>query len=223
MDLSPLYGLRLRTDRLELRWPDENEIVELGHLAQTGVHDPGEMPFVAPWTDAAGEPAFLTQFSDFHQGLRREWRPQDWQLDLGVWAADQLIGVQGIVGHDFAANRVVKTGSWLAQSFQGRGYGTEMRAAVLELAFHGLGAAAALSSALDGVDASMRVSQKLGYVEDGETTIEVRGERRVDRRMRLTRDDWIDLERISVRISGLEPCIPLFGLDHPPEPWVPSC
>ena len=223
MDLAPLYGLRLRTDRLELRWPDEDEIVALGRLARTGVHDPAEMPFLGPWTDAAAEPDFLVRFTDFHEGLRRDWRPDQWQLDLGVWAADELIGVQGIVGHDFAATGVVKTGSWLAQSFHGRGYGTEMRAAVLELAFHGLGAEAALSSALEGADASMRVSQKLGYVEDGETTIEVRGERRIDRRMRLTRDHWIDLERISVRISGLESCIPLFGLDRPAEPWVPSC
>lgn len=223
MDLAPLYGLRLRTDRLQLRWPDTDEIAALGRLAETGVHDPAEMPFVVPWTDAIGRPDFLGQFRAFHEGLRRDWRPDEWQLDLGVWAADELIGVQGVVGHDFASTREVKTGSWLAQSFQGRGFGTEMRAAVLEFAFHGLGAKAAVSSALDGVDASARISGKLGYVTDGETSIEVRGERRLDRRMRLTRDHWIDLERISVRISGLEPCIPLFGLDHPPEPWVPSC
>lgn len=223
MDLSALYGLRLRTDRLELRWPDGDEISELARLAQTGVHGPAEMPFVVPWTDAIGSPDFLTRFGDFHQGLRRDWRADDWQLELGVWAAEEPIGVQGVAGHDFARTREVKTGSWLAQSTQGRGFGTEMRAAVLELAFHGLGAQVARSSALDGADASMRVSRKLGYVEDGESEIEVRGERRRDRHMRLTRDHWIDLERISVRISGLDACIPLFGLDHPPEPWVPSC
>lgn len=223
MDLTALYGLRLRTDRLELRWPDDEEIDALGRLAQTGVHDSGDMPFLVPWTDALGEPDFPARFRDFHHGLRRDWSVEEWQLDLGVWAADELIGVQGVVGHDFAATREVKTGSWLAQSFQGRGYGTEMRAAVLELAFHGLGAEAALSSALEGADASMRVSQKLGYVEDAQTVVQVRGRPHLDRRMRLTRDRWIDLERISVRISGLEPCIPLFGLDHQPEPWVPSC
>lgn len=223
MDLSPLYGLRLRTDRLELRWPDEEEIVALARLAQTGVHEPDEMPFVVPWTDRLADSDFIEQFVAFHTGLRHDWSPEDWSLELGVWAADELIGVQGILGHHFLATHEVKTGSWLAQSFHRRGYGTEMRAAVLELAFHGLGADAALTSALDGADASVRVSQKLGYVDDGESAIEVRGERRLDRRMRLTRDRWIDRERISVRISGLEPCIPLFGLDHAPEPSVPSC
>ncbi len=223
MDLTPLYGLRLRTDRLELRWPDEEEIATLGRLAQTGVHDPAEMPFVVPWTDRLADADFLERFAGYHSGLRHDWRPEQWQLELGVWAAEEPIGVQAVVGHDFSSTHEVKTGSWLAGNFHGRGFGTEMRAAVLELAFHGLGAGAALSSVLDGAEASMRVCRKLGYVEDGERWVEVRGERRLDRQMRLARDRWIDQERISVRISGLEPCIPLFGLDHPPGPWVPSC
>jgi hypothetical protein len=67
------------------------------------------------------------------------------------------------------------------------------------------------------------VSEKLGYVDEGETWVEVRGQMRRDSRMLLTRDSWTDQERISVRISGLERCMPLFGLKHPPEPWVPSC
>ncbi len=117
----------------------------------------------------------------------------------------------------------MKSGSWLAQRSHGRGYGTEMRAAILELAFAGLGAQAANSSVLEGAGASARVSEKLGYVDAGESWVEVRGERRLDRQLRLTRDRWIDRERISVRISGLEACIPLFGLNGPPDPWVPSC
>jgi RimJ/RimL family protein N-acetyltransferase len=223
MDLTPLYGLRLRTDRLELRWPDAAELVELARLAQTGVHEPDETPFVVPWTDHVGEPGFVDEFIGYHEGLRRSWSVADWSLELGVWAADELIGVQGMMAHGFLATGEVKTGSWLARRFHGRGFGTEMRAAILELGFHGLGAETAFSSALAGAGASMRVSQKLGYVEDQESWVEVRGERRLDRRMRLARDHWIDRERISVRISGLEQCISLFGLNHLPEPTVPSC
>jgi len=223
MDLTPLYGLRLRTDRLELRWPTDEELVELARVAEGGVHDPGEMPFVVPWTDGIGEPGFIEAFVDHHLGLRRSWSVEDWSLELGVWAADDPIGVQGLLARSFAAGRELKSGSWLAQRSHGRGYGTEMRAAILELAFGGLGAQEANSSALDGALASARVSEKLGYVDAGESWIEVRGERRLDRQLRLTRDRWIDRERISVRISGLEACIPLFGLNGPPDPWVPSC
>jgi RimJ/RimL family protein N-acetyltransferase len=181
------------------------------------------MPFVVPWTDDLGSPGFVEEFVDYHLGLRETWQPRHWQLELGVWAADELIGVQAIVGRDFTTTGELATGSWLAQSFQGRGYGTEMRAAVLELAFHGLGANAALSSVLDGAHASYRVAQKLGYVQDREDWIQVRGERRLDRHMRLTRDRWTDQERTSVRISGLEQCFPLFGLKGAPNPWLPSC
>jgi RimJ/RimL family protein N-acetyltransferase len=223
MDLAPLYGLRLRTDRLELRWPDEEELIELAQLAQTGVHDPDEMPFVVPWTDGIGAPGFVQRFVQFHLGKRRDWAPEHWSLELAVWCADEPIGVQSMESKAFDETRVVKTGSWLAQRFHGQGFGTEMRAAVLELAFHGLGAHAALSSVLDGAEASLHVSQKLGYVDDGEEWVQVRGQPRRDRRLRLTRDAWIDRERISVRISGLERCFPLFGLNGPPEPWVPSC
>jgi RimJ/RimL family protein N-acetyltransferase len=223
MDLAPLYGLRLRTDRLELRWPDEDELVALGHLAETGVHDPGEMPFMVPWTDEIGKPGFVEEFVDYHLSLRDDWQPRNWQLELGVWAADELIGVQTVVGRDFKAGEDLTTGSWIAQTFQGQGYGTEMRAAALELVFHGLGASAAVSKVLDGAHASFRVAEKLGYVQDGEEWVQVRGERRLDRHMRLTRDRWTDQERTSVRISGLEPCFPLFGLNGPPDPWHPSC
>lgn len=223
MDLTPLRGLRLRTDRLELRWPSEEELVELAHVAETGVHDPTAMPFVVPWTDGIGSPGFVSDFVGYHREVRDSWRPDRWSLELGVWAADQPLGAQSLVAHDFATTRTVNTGSWLAQRFQARGYGTEMRAAVLELAFHGLGALIAASHVLDGVEASARVSERLGYVEAGERRIEVRGEPRLDRELRLTRDRWIDRERISVRISGLEACRPLFGLDGPPDPSRPSC
>lgn len=223
MELAPLYGLRLRTDRLELRLPDEDELVQLARLAETGIHDPAEMPFVVPWTDGIGRPGFVDGFVAYHLGLRETWSADDWFLELGVWAADQLLGIQSLGGRDFASTRELRSGSWLARQFQGRGYGTEMRAAILELAFRGLGAEAALSSSLDGVEASYRVSQKLGYVDDGESWLEVRGQRRLDRHLRVTRDRWTDQERISVRISGLEQCLPLFGLKGPPEPWIPSC
>lgn len=223
MDLAALYGLRLRTDRLELRWPDEGELAELARLAERGIHDPAEMPFVVPWTDDIGKPGFTDAFVAYHLGVREEWSVASWQLELGVWAAEELIGTQALAGHEYARTGELKTGSWLGRSFQGRGYGTEMRAAVLELAFHGLGAQAVLSSSLEGVEASLRVSRKLGYVDAGESWPEVRGQRRRDRHLRLTRDRWTDTERISVRISGLEQCFPLFGVKGPPDPWIPSC
>ena len=67
------------------------------------------------------------------------------------------------------------TGSWLGLRHQGRGIGTEMRAAVLLFAFDHLGATRARSAAFVDNPASLRVSEKLGYRPDGTETIVRRG------------------------------------------------
>lgn len=46
---------------------------------------------------------------------------------------------------DFPTLRTAGTGSWLGRSYQGKGLGTEMRAAILHLLFSGLDAVAATS------------------------------------------------------------------------------
>lgn len=50
-DLWPTYALRIHTPRLTLRLPDENELAALAQLAADGVHEPGERPFLTPWTE----------------------------------------------------------------------------------------------------------------------------------------------------------------------------
>jgi len=51
IDHWPLRGLRLVTERLVLRQPDEGELAALADVAAAGVHQPGEQPFLTPWTD----------------------------------------------------------------------------------------------------------------------------------------------------------------------------
>jgi hypothetical protein len=47
-DLWPIAGLVVRTPRLELRWPYDDDLVALASLAGEGVHGPDEMPFSTP-------------------------------------------------------------------------------------------------------------------------------------------------------------------------------
>lgn len=211
-ELEPLRGLRLRTPRLELRLPNEDELVELAHVAEQGVHPPEEMPFFVAWTDGIGKPGFVDEFVAFHLQLREDWRPGNWHLLLGVWAGAEPMGAQGIDAEDFASTRTAETGSWLGQRFQARGFGTEMRAAVLELLFRGLGGLVATSGALDGNSASARVSEKLGYVQAGEGVASPRGVPVRERKFRLERETWEELDRVSVEIIALDPCLALFGL-----------
>jgi RimJ/RimL family protein N-acetyltransferase len=209
-DLSPLYALRLRTPRLELRLGSHDELVTLGRLAEEGIHPPEEMPFAIAWSDQIGEPDFMDGFLAFHESELADWRPEKWSLNLLVWTVNELVGMQGVGAEAFAERRTVETGSWLGSRYQRRGLGTEMRAAVLELAFRGLGAEAAESGALAGNAASWRVSEKLGYRMIGTHTVSPRGEPVESRDLRVTRSAWTP--PLEVEIEGLEPCLPLFGL-----------
>ena len=146
---------------------------------------------------------------------RADWRVQEWHLELGVFVEGEPAGVQAVESKDFAGTRTVGTGSWLGQGFQGRGVGTEMRAAALELAFRGLGAQLARSGAVDGNVASLRVSEKLGYREVGRGTVAPRGVELPHTDVALRREDW--RPPFDVEIDGLEPCLPLFGASGPGE------
>jgi RimJ/RimL family protein N-acetyltransferase len=170
----PLHGLRLRTPRLELRLPTLSELDALADLAALGVHDPDVQPFAVAWTDVSPDERALATLRH-HWSMWAAWQPDDWRLNLVTVLDGTVVGSQGIGATGFAVLREVSTGSWLGQAYQGRGIGTEMRAAVLHLAFEGLGARYATSGAHEDNTASLRVSGKLGYADDGIERLVVRG------------------------------------------------
>ncbi|QVQ52798.1 GNAT family N-acetyltransferase [Spiractinospora alimapuensis] len=210
VDHFPLYGLRLRTPRLELRLADLEELGALGDVAAAGIHDGDEMPFATPWTDAPPEERARGTIQHFWSMLAGI-RPAQWALPMVVFSAGAPIGMQEIHAEDFSVLRSVGSGSWLGQAHQGQGIGTEMRAAVLHLAFAGLGAEYAQSEAFDDNPASLRVSVKLGYEPDGQELRVVRGVKRKGQRFRLTRAAWERHRGIEVEMTGVEPCLPLLG------------
>ena len=210
-DHWPLYGLRLRTPRLELRLPDPADLSALADAAAAGVHDPAIQPFTTPWTDT--DPATRARnVLTWHWRLLSRWSPEDWTLPLVTVAQGTVIGTQDVGGRSFARLREVRTGSWLGTAYQGRGYGTEMRAAILHLAFHGLGAEFARSEAFEDNPASYRVSRKLGYADDGTERYVVRDRVKVGRRLLLDRASWAAARTVPVEIEGLAACLPMFGL-----------
>jgi len=210
-DQTSLLALELRTERLELRLPRNHELPALARVAIAGIHPPDFMPFAVAWTDRAAEPTFVDEFIEYHLGHRATWSPEDWSLELGVWANGTLVGVQGMRATSFPRDRRVTTGSWLGAAHQGKGIGTEMRSAALALAFEGLDASTAISGALDGNTVSARVSEKLGYTVAGSQTVTPRGVPVTERCFELTRELWHEHARIDVSISGLEACRGLFG------------
>jgi RimJ/RimL family protein N-acetyltransferase len=207
----PLFGLRIRSANLVLRLPIDDDLPGLLDLARAGIHPPDEMPFGVAWTDAAGTD-FDRGFLQHHWKWRASWRPEEWSLNLMVDWEGRPVGAQTISGEDFAIHRVVDSGSWLGLEFQGRGFGKEMRSAVLSFAFDGLGARAATSSAFLDNAASNAVSRSLGYAEDGRGALAPRGVSRETQRFRMTDELWRSRPRPPVEIEGLDACREMFGI-----------
>jgi RimJ/RimL family protein N-acetyltransferase len=209
----PLFDLCIRTPRLELR-PDWDEgLLELAEEAARGIHDPAFMPFLHPWT-AVDDDARALGVLQWNWKTRGELTPEKWALNLLVCLDGRVVGTQGLMAEHFAKLRTVETGSWIGLEHQGRGIGREMRAAALHLAFAGLGAARAVSSAFEDNTRSLRVSRALGYEDDGEQWY-VRGtEQEPGRvvRLKLSRERWESHRPdYDITIEHLEACLPLLG------------
>lgn len=218
----PLFDLVVRTPRLEVRLPREDEFPDLVALADQGIHDPDTMPFFVAWTDL--EPARRArETAQWLWGRRADWSPDKWTFTGAVFVDGHVVGIQDVGAEHFRSVRSVETGSWLGRAHQGQGLGREMREAVLHLAFAGLGAEEALSGAFEDNAASLATSRAVGYAENGEA----RGPRREGSartiRFRLDRAGWERHRRDDIEIDGLEPCLELFvGRPTAVEPPVPA-
>ena len=151
----PLFGLRLRTPRLELRLPTPADLDALADLAAAGVHDEDTQPFTAAWTDAPPDQRALSTVQH-HWSAWGSWKPAQWTLNLVADRDGTIVGTQG---------------------------------------------------------ASLAVSRKHGYADDGVDRVVIRGQAAVVRRLRLDRPTWEAHRRIPVEIEGLGPCLEHFGVD----------
>ncbi len=173
----------------------------LAEAAVKGVYAPGERPFFSKW--AEGSPEEVSRTVVQRQWRKRgAWIPEHWALELAVFEGGQPIGTQEVRAKDFAALREVESASWLGVEY---------------LAFAGLGAAYALSASFVDNASSAAISRKLGYQPDGIQRDANDGEVLVTQRFRLSRAQWEAAERPTVSVTGLEPCLGLFGVSQKAE------
>ncbi|MCX6519191.1 MAG: GNAT family protein [Actinobacteria bacterium] len=208
----PLFDLRVVTPRLELRAIDDDMGVALAQLASRGIHDPGFMPFAVEWTDVQGD-ELLRNTMQYYWRCRADWSAASWSLNLAVVVDGEVVGTTGLMGQHFPELRQFETGSWLGREFQGRGIGTEMRMASLQLGFAGLDARVATTVAFDDNPSSLGVTGKLGYVANGRSRRLRRGAPATSLHFEMSRAHWeANVRRDDITIHGLEGCLPLFGL-----------
>ena len=205
----PLFGLVVRTPRLELRVPRDADLGSLIALIDEGIHDPVTMPFLQNFTDTP-PPRRGRDSLQFWWRQRAEWSPDAWSYSGVVFVEGSVVGVQGMDARNFGSLRSVETGSWLGRAYQGRGLGKEMRQAILHLAFEGLGAEEAHSGAFYDNAPSLATSRSVGYVENGETLALRRGVPDRIRRVRMDRATWVARRRDDIEIVGLDACLDMF-------------
>ena len=211
----PFFDLRVTTPSLELRYPDDADLMEIATLAAHGVHPPDQMPFAVPWTDVPPPEQQRNTLKHFWLA-RATLTPETWSLPLVAVRDGEIVGNQSVASQgDFRETKAVGTGSWVGQAHQGQGIGKEMRAAVLHLSFAGLGADVALSGAYIDNPASIAVSRALGYEDNGIHFGSRRGQPARQHMFRLERPAWDQRRRDDIVIEGLEPCLPLLGLGAP--------
>lgn len=213
MDMTtafPPFGVRVEAGPLVLRPITDEVLPALIDLVLTGVHDPREMPFYVPWTDAAPED-LSRQFAQFHWGMRSRWSRESWTLSFAVEYDGVIVGAQDFATSDYLVTRTGETGSWLGLEHQGRGIGTRMRQAICALVFDHLDANEIESGAFVDNASSLAVSRKVGYRPNGTKRYERRGELAIGQRLLLTPEDFVRGEPIVV--TGVEELRRFIGLD----------
>jgi RimJ/RimL family protein N-acetyltransferase len=205
----PLFGLVVRSPRLEIRQPREEEFGELLAVIASGIHDPATMPFTSPWTDRPS-PARERESAQWWWRQRADWTAEKWNFTGAVFVDGQVIGVQDITAEHFATLRSVHTGSWSGLAHQGQGLGKEMRQAILHLAFAGLGAQEAHSEAFFDNASSLATSRAVGYQPNGEALAPRRDGAALTLNVRIDRAAWEERRRDDIEIVGLESCLDMF-------------
>jgi RimJ/RimL family protein N-acetyltransferase len=206
----PLFGLRLRCRDVALRPVRESD---LEHLAAILPGDAGHDPRLELFPGLSAEQNERRLFCQGYWRAWGTWSPTSWVLHLAVGLDGVLVGVQTLEGENFPALRTVDSASWLEPRVRGRGVGVAMRTAALGLAFDHLGAVAAVTSARTDNAASLGVSRRIGYTDNGVSRIVETGGVAELRHLRLTAEGWRAAGHGGdVSVAGLAGCLPWFGL-----------
>ncbi len=169
-ELWPPFALTITCGPVSLSPVRDSDFPELDALVRNGIHSPAEMPFFFPWT--SGSPSEVRQrLLQYHWAQRAAFSPASWTLETTVRYDGEVVGCQSISTKDYLITRTGETGSWLGMQHHGRGIGTMMRQTLCAFMFDHLAAEEVTSAAFLDNPASLAVSRKVGYRENGITRL----------------------------------------------------
>ncbi|MDN5768976.1 MAG: GNAT family N-acetyltransferase [Humibacillus sp.] len=205
----PLHGIRLETGDLTLTVMTEPDLATVISVLPADV---GLNPDATTYAGLDGEANRAAVIRQSYWRALGLWSPADWMLPFVVRRDGAVIGVQWLEGPDYLTDRTVDSSSWLVPGERGRGWGRQMRGAVLALAFGPLRADAAISSAVTSNLASLGVSRSLGYQPTYTSVLPHTGE--MLQHVRLDRGRWAATgSPRCTQVEGIDLALPLFGLE----------
>ncbi|WP_025779646.1 GNAT family N-acetyltransferase [Brevibacterium sp. VCM10] len=208
----PPLQIRVRTPRLELVGASDERLAELAPLVRDGKVFAEPAPYDDPMSFYESDPDVRVS-----RWLQSVWRgrgrfsPAEFRLAFAVIVDGELVGMQDLIAEKFDTCGTFASFSWLSTDVRGRGLGTEMRSALLHLAFAGLGAREAGSDAFVDNVGSNRVSENLGYEHNGVEWDIRRGEPGLIQRWRLTREAWETRRRNDIDLTGVDDFLALLN------------
>lgn len=208
----PPLNVEVRTPRLTLAGASDELLERLVPHVRAGVADSEPWPFDDPSSFYADSPEREWRWLRAVWSGRGRLSPDAWRLYFAVVVDGEPVGMQDLTASHFTRFGTVSSFSWLAPGSRGKGLGKEMRAAVLHLAFAGLGAREAGSDAFFDNAASNSVSRGLGYEPNGTDWDTRRGEPALIQQWRLTREAWEKVPRDDIELSGVAECLPVLGI-----------
>jgi len=213
MSSFPPFDVVVSTPRLELRGATDDLLEQLVPAVRAGKANADPPPWDDPHSFYESNPELRVQ-----GWLRGIWRGRGtvrsdfWRLYFVVIVDDEPIGMQDLIGDQFDTFGTVESSSWVSSDARQRGIGTEMRSAILHLAFEGLGAKEAHSTAAVANGASNRISELLGYERNGSSWATHQGLPMLGQRWQLVREAWMDRRRDDITMTGIEACRATLGL-----------
>lgn len=201
---APLQ-IRVKTPRLELVGAGDDMLAALAPLVRDGKVFAEPAPYDDPMSFYESDPS--ARVSKWLQSVwrgRGRFGPAEFRLAFAVLVDGEAVGMQDLIAEKFDTCGTVLSFSWLSTDVRGRGLGTEMRSAMLHLAFAGLDAREAASDAFVDNVGSNRVSEALGYERNGVEWDIRRGEPGLIQRWRLTREAWETRRRDDIELSGVD-------------------
>jgi RimJ/RimL family protein N-acetyltransferase len=208
----PPFELEVTTPRLRLLGATDERLEQLIPVVREGVVRDDELPFDDPMSFYEPSPTREWRWMRAIWSGRARTQPSWWRLYSVVDVDGELVGMQDLIAEDFPAFAAVTTFSWLAPHARRQGIGREMRAAILHLAFTGLGAREATSEAFVDNTASNAVSRAMGYEPNGTAWATRRGSPCELQRWTLTRSRWEAMARTDIALAGVEECRTFLGV-----------